>query len=222
MLESAFKYFWVIELSLRKFNQEFGDILISKIKSIDLENYQTKRKAEGLEDSTIDAEIGSAKTMVFKVFHNDMISGDTLKVFQRVKKLLKNNANARDRVLSIEEFNNLMDKAPSHIKPIIATGYYTGMRKEEILILTWEKVDLKNQVISLDEEDTKDNEAGTIPICDEFYKILENLPRAIHDHHLFLYGGGPITDFRTALKNTCLKANIVYGRFKKNGLYFTF
>ena len=42
-----------VELSLRKFNSEFGDLIVSKIKPVDLENYQAKRKAEGLADNTI-------------------------------------------------------------------------------------------------------------------------------------------------------------------------
>jgi len=49
---------------------------------------------------------------------------------------------------------------------------------------------------------------------------LKAIPRAIHDSHVFLYMGETIKDFRTALKRTCKKAGIAYGRFEKNGFIF--
>ena len=216
----ALSSYWVIELSLKKFNSEFGNIIVSQIKPVDLENYQARKKAKGKADATIDHEIGAAKTMIFKAFDNDMVSGDTLKTFKVVKKLLKGSSNARDRVLSPGEFENLYDHAPRHIKGILAMGYYAGMRKGEILGLTWNKVDLKDRVISLEPEDTKDNEPRTIPICDKLLEILKGIPKNIHNNHVFLYKGKPIEDFRNALKKACKGAGILYGRFVKDGFIF--
>ena len=93
-----------------------------------------------------------------------------------VKKLLKLNDNARDRVLSKTEFEDLRQNAPNHVKPILPTAYYTGMRQGEILNLTWDRVDLKERVIRLQPEDTKDNEPRDIPICDELSEIFERFP----------------------------------------------
>ena len=216
----ALPSYWLLELSLKKFNSVFGDMIVSQIKPSDLENYQAKRKKEGLADATIDQEIGTAKTMIFKAFDNDMVSGDTLKSFKIVKKLLKKNSNARDKVLNPEEFNNLLSHSPRHLKGILATGYYTGMREGEILNLTWNKVDLKNRLIQLEATDTKDKEPRNIPICNELHEILNVIPRAIHNPHLFLYKGKPIRDLRTSLRGACEVVNITYGRFKKDGFIF--
>ena len=216
----ALSSYWRVKLSLEKFNSEFGDVIVSQIKPVDLENYQARRMVEGKADATIDQEVGSAKTMIFKAFDNNMVSGDTLKTFKVVKKLLKGSANARDKVLSPGEFENLYDHAPRHIKGILATGYHTGMRKGEIVGLTWNKVDLKDRVIRLEPEDTKDNEPRTIPICDELLEILKGIPQSIHDKHVFLYKDKPVEDFRNALKKACEGAEISYGRFVKDGFTF--
>jgi integrase len=127
-----------------------------------------------------------ARAMINKAFDNDIVSGNTIKVFKRVKKLLKGDSNARDRVLSTEEFDKLLTALPSHTRAIVVTGYYAGLRKEEVINLTWDKVDMKSRIIALEVTDTKDREARRVPICDALYSILKDIPRAIHDNHVFL------------------------------------
>jgi integrase len=94
------------------------------------------------------------------------------------------------------------------------------MRRKEILSLTWNKVELKNRLIELEAKDTKNNKPRIIPICDELYAVLKNVPEAIHDKHVFLFRGKPVIDIRTALKSACVKAKIPYGRKVKNGFTF--
>lgn len=70
-------------------------------------------------------------------------------------------------------------------------GYYTGLRKNEIFKLTWNKVDLNKWLIKLEVKDTKDRKARLISICDEFFDILRNLPNRIQfagkHNYVFLY-----------------------------------
>jgi integrase len=174
--------------------------------------------------ATIDHEIGKAKTMINKAFDNDLVGGDTLKAFKRVKNTLKPGSDVRDRILSPDEFKTLVDNSEGHTKAIISTGYYTGMRKGEILKLTWDKIDLANRMIRLEALDTKDKEARKIPICDELYKVLASLPNRIQgsneDSHVFQYKGKPIANIQNSLKRACKLAGIKYGRFVRGGFIF--
>jgi len=213
-------YFPTLKINLASFNNVFGDTLARDLKPADLENYQTKRQAEKKSDSYIDQEVGAARAMVNKPFYNDRVGAEPIKAFKKVEKLLKKNSNARDRILSPEEFKRLMKQLPLHTRQIFAAGFYTGMRKGEILNLTWDKVDIKNRCISLQAEDTKDGEPRLIPISQDFRKLLLGIPRAIHDNHVFLYRGKPVRDIRDGVKNACNKTGIIYGRFKKNGFVF--
>ena len=158
--------------------------------------------------------------MVNKAFDNDLVGGDSVKAFKRVKKLLKRNANARDRILTLDQFQRLVEKLSRHTKSILATGFYTGMRKGEILSLTWDKVDMKNGVIKLEAADTKDKEPRSIPIADGLFEILKAIPKGIHDNHVFQYKGKPVKDIRGGLKRACRDAKIPYGRFVKDGFVF--
>ncbi len=216
----ALKSYWRIELCLNRFNAEFGDFVVSQIKPADIENYQAKRKAEGKADATVDQETGAAKTMIAKAFENDLVGGDTLRTFKSVRKLLKRNSNARDKILTFEQFNCLMGHLPAHTKQILAAAFYTGMRLGEILNLTWDKVDMKNRVIRLEAGDTKDNEAREIPVLEPLYGILSEIPRPLHHNYVFVYQDKPLRDIRNGLRAACKKAGITYGRFEKDGFVF--
>ena len=214
----------IIKIKLDLFNSEFGNKLVSDIKPVDLENYQAKRTKEGRAPATVDQEIKKAKTMVLKAFDNDLVGGDAVKAFNRTDYLLKRGADVRTRVLSPAEFQALVNHSRGHTRAVIMTGYYTGMRKGEILNLTWDKVDLRNRMIRLEASDTKDSEKRDVPICDELYKMLVSMPNRIQrtgqDNHVFQYKGKPVKDVRSGLKRACKNAGITYGRFAKRGFIF--
>jgi integrase len=220
----ALASFGIIKIKLNIFNSVFGNRLVSDIKPVDLENYQAKREKEGKAPATIDQEIRKVKAMVFKAFGNDLVGGDVIKTFKRIKKLLKPGSDVRDRVLTPSEFEALKKHSMGHIRGAIMMGYYTGMRKGEIVNLTWDKVKLQDRMIHLEPADTKDKERRNIPICDELYKMLLSLPNRIQktgkDNHVFQFHGKPIRDIRTGLKKACKKAGIKYGRFVKGGFVF--
>ena len=134
--------------------------------------------------------------------------------------MLAKNANARDRILTRQEYEKLLADAPTHLKGILTIGYWTGMRKGEILNLTWDKVCLKERVIKLAAEDTKEGRAKKIPIGAYVYDMLKGTVRHLHENHVFLYYARPIKHFSTALKTSCEKANIVWGREVEGGFIF--
>jgi len=218
-------YYWVLQIHLKKFNKLFGNTPVDQIKHSDLENFKSKRKAEGKAPSTIDQEVMAVRAAITAAYKDKKVGSDTLMTFRGVERLLKNkNSNARDRVISRSEYENLFKNAAPHLKPILATGYYTGMREGEILSLTWDKVSLQDRIIRLKVGDTKDREARIIPIGDELYSILEDqskvVPKEPEETHVFLYKGKPIRDIRTGLKDACKGAGIAYGRFKDGGFVF--
>ena len=214
----------IIEMKLKNFNTVYGDMIVADIKKVDLQNFIIKRQNEGKKVSTIDQDIGKVKSMISMCFENDMVSGRTLKVFRSIKKQTKKFDDVRDRILSPDEFEFLMKHATGHTKDIIATGYYSGMWKGEILNLLWSRVKLDKRLIQLEPGDTKDREARDIPICDELYKILLNMPNRIQkaddDGHVFLYKRKPVKDIRKGLKVACKGAGIKYGRDVKGGIIF--
>ena len=83
--------------------------------------------------------------------------------------------NERDRVLTEEEFSRLYSEAIEHLLPILLCAWETGMRRGEILGLTWSKVNLRENVISLESEDTKTKRRRVLPISGRLREMLLSL-----------------------------------------------
>ncbi|MGW8284202.1 MAG: hypothetical protein ACWGPR_00625 [Candidatus Deferrimicrobiaceae bacterium] len=53
--------------------------------------------------------------------------------------------NSRTRFLPVEEAKGLIEAASRHIRPFLICALETGMRREKILSLKWENVDMTNE-----------------------------------------------------------------------------
>lgn len=214
------RYYQTLRINLTSFLTEYGTWPLSTLKATDLEQYQAKRARQGYSDSYVDQEVAAARAMVRKAWNDDRISSAPVRVFSRVKKVLKKGTNIRSTILTKNQYDQLIAELPEHMKGIVAMGYFSGMRRGEILGLTWSKVDMKNRVVRLEASDTKDAEPRRVPICDELAQVLRGIPRAIHDDHVFLYRGKPIRDIRSALTRACEKVGLKYGRAEAGGFVF--
>lgn len=81
----------------------------------------------------------------------------------------------RNRVLDPAEWTRLYGAAPAWFKPVLLTGYHTGMRLEEILTLTWDRVDLERGRIFLPGHLTKNGQDRTVPITLTLRRELQRL-----------------------------------------------
>ena len=216
----ALKAFNVVETKLKIFNQTFGKRIVFTIKPSELENYQAKRKKIGRADATVDMEMVYAKAVINKAFRDNLVGGETLKAFMGVKRLLKGNStNARKIILSKEQFDLIMGTLPYFAKGIILMGFYTGMRRTEMLRLTWDKISLEKRTIELEARDTKTKRARVIPMSNELYSFLKRLPRAIGSNRVFIHNGRAIGNdlLRVTLIRACKDVGVIYGRFAKDG-----
>ena len=98
-------------------------------------------------------------------------------------------------MLTADEFDRLMSTPKAIPGAIIAMAYFTGMRRGEILGLTWDRVDLKKRLIYLEARHTKDKEPRKVPICAELFKMLQEMPGRLTEsgnaRHVFTYQGDP-------------------------------
>jgi len=185
-----------------------------KIKDITpgkMEGYQKTRLAEPSPihpGKTITPCEVNKEVTALKVILNRAVKHGRLKLnpIALVKRLPENNI--RQRILTPGEFKALVDASEAHLQPIIQMAYHMGMRKDEIIRLTWSEVDLRKGFIRLPAERTKTDSPRVIPLHPEVKATLEKLPRPIHTDRVFLRYGQPFDEIKHSFQSACEKATI--------------
>ena len=88
----------------------------------------------------------------------------------------------RDRRLAGDEEQRLLEHAEYPMHELIVLALETGMRQGELMALTWQGVDLKRRIVTLDE--TKAGNGRAVPLSKRAVKTIESLPRRL-DGRLF-------------------------------------
>lgn len=208
---------------LTNFNKVFGPNLVRNIKASDLTDYQEKRLDQKASPRTVDYEISVVKTMVTRAFYDDLIDGKILKVFKPIKRKLKPGSNARKRTLGFAEYLKLAAKAPQHLRVILTTAYFTGMRIGELLKLKWKYIDRDAGFIRLPAKVVKEKRDKNIPINQHVKEILDSsVPRALNHDYVFTYRGRAFEEggIKKSFKTACKNAGIPHGRKTENGITF--
>lgn len=189
----------------------FGDKLLKDIAPALVEAYKQKRLGEPsgrtpknlTRPATVNRELACLKTIFSKAMKNGKAGRNPA---QGVK-LLKEN-NERDRILSPEEYAQLLAQCSPHLKQIVKVAYHTGMRQGEILNLTWGQIDLKEGFIKLNPEDTKTNEGRLVPLAGELIEMFKNMPRGLPGVRVFAFQGKPLSYIKVGFVKACKRAGI--------------
>jgi integrase len=120
---------------------------------------------EGVSNDTVNGSLRLLRRML-NIAHEDK----KIQVVPKVR-LLKNSP-ARKGFLAQEQFDSLISFLPINLKPLVTFLYYCGVRLGEADQIEWRQVDLKAALIRLEEDQTKNSEARTIPMPDVLVKML--------------------------------------------------
>ncbi|MFC1889690.1 tyrosine-type recombinase/integrase [Thermodesulfobacteriota bacterium] len=176
-----------------------------------IESYRSKRLSESsprrmkskVAPATVNRELACLKSILNRAVRHGKIDYSPIR---NVKMLPENNV--RERILSQEEFNSLMENCPRHLAPVVLTAFYTGMRKAEIIHLTWDEVDPEKGFIRLSGKRTKTKQGRIIPMHPRVTEVLQELPQGLHTRRVFLRRGKPFDDIKNSFRTACENAKI--------------
>lgn len=244
----------VKSLRIRQLVSEFGNLPLKNFTLQLIENYQSRKLADfrpplkgskiprpPLELATVNRRLACVKHMFTKASDWNMVNETACKQVHKVK--LGRENNRRDKFLSAEEIKallfacddqkytkagNVIKMKQNHLKPIIIFALNTGCRKEEILSLKWEQVDLKHGFINLLR--TKNGEGRKIPINETLRETLQGLVRRLDTPWVFYEVvidkntnkevAKRFADVKRSFTTACKKAGI--GEFVFHSLRHTF
>jgi integrase len=168
------------------YGEYFGDRKLSQITRNDLFKFRNTLKATpkqrgGAEvtDSTVNRALAGLRRLfnfaVSREYMEESPFPKTSKsgLFYSEQKGLRN-------FFTEEQMEKIVEASPEWLKPMILTGYYTGLREGELLGLRWEWIDLKDGVIYLPSTKTLKDPTGRgqrVVMQRELIDLFESLPK---------------------------------------------
>ena len=154
---------------MRMLDKTFGEKNIHEITAWEIERWKVKRKKE-VSAGTVNRELALLKSMLSKAVEWKRLKESPAKGV----KLFKGATN-RLRYLLPGEVQTLIVNCPEYLKDIVTVAVNTGMRRGEMLGLTWPRVDLGGGKITL--TDTKNSEGRVVFMNETVKATLNGLER---------------------------------------------
>jgi integrase len=170
-----------------------------------VETYLEGRREQEAAVATVNRELAGLKHIFSWGVKHGHLDKNPMQHIQQEKE-----DNVRDQILDPGQFDALQAHSPVYLRPISLVAYQTGMRRGEILGLTWDKVDLKAGFIRLKADDTKTRESRIIPLSPELVALFKELQktRALRVPQVFLRDGQPMLSMKGAFRQACKAAGI--------------
>ena len=127
-----------------------------------------ERKTEGVGNAAINRSLAALRRMLKLAKREKKIHDVPFIEFQR-------EPSARKGFLERDKFEDLVGLLPTHLRPLITLLYYDGVRIGEALQIEWSQVNLAARTIRLEEEQTKGDEARTLPLPSVLVSMLTDV-----------------------------------------------
>ena len=129
--------------------------------------YKNRRYAAGLKPASINRELANLK----KAFNLAVKEWEWCRENPVSRVSMERENNKRDRWLSLEEEEQLLQTCAPWLHDLVTFALHTGMRMGEILELTWRAVDFSRRTVTVVR--SKNGERRTIPVNQTVLAVLK-------------------------------------------------
>lgn len=155
---------------LNQLREFFGKYILNDITPALIDDFKQKRKEDGVKSITINKQLSILRRM-FNLAKKRWMWIKEMPLIE----MEPNADNKRTRHLSFEEFHNLLGCCDSWLKDIIVVAAWTGLRRENVVMLRKAQINLLAKEITVDGTEIKNGENLRIPIAGPAYEVLASL-----------------------------------------------
>lgn len=205
---------WPLAITqLKRLESFFDGRILSNISPSDIDDYKLYRQKQ-VKPATVNRELACLSHLFNLAKRQKRFFGENP---VSISKLLPEH-NQVERILNRDEETRLLESSSPVLKAILLCALHTGMRKNEILSLKWDNVDLENKIITLEHTNTKSKKTRRIPINSTLRRIfLEQRLKVGSSNYVFLSTKGSPYKRHDSLNQSfagaCKRANIEGLRF---------
>lgn len=155
---------------LNHLTPKFGMVPLSHISICGVDEYKKVRLSEKASNATINRERSFLKAVLNRAVKWGVIDKNPIQSMESLPE-----QHLFNRYLSVDETLALIESCEAHIKPMIITAVYTGLRWGNVRLLRWDEVDPENSIINLKASKTSELVYPLPdPVKEELVKILRN------------------------------------------------
>jgi len=179
------------ERNKRQLCAYFGGMKAVAIDRARIESYIRSRKADGLENSSVNRELAALRRMFSLAVEHEVIS--------RAPKIkLLREDNVRRNFLQPADFEAIHVHLPEYLKDPLRWLYNCGGRKSEMVTLQWR--DVGDSEVTIRGENTKNGKARSVPLVLELASIINRARnrRRMDCPFVFHKDGKTLGDFKKA------------------------
>ncbi len=189
-----------IRSALKNLNLYFGKRRIGEITTESLYDYRQRRQRQGVKIATVNRELEAMRRMMRFALGKGWIVRD---VFFGARAIVTSAESVRTRILTEVEQERLIAACEGervvsysrnhygkqrtvnakltvnnpHLKAIILLAVDAGMRRGEILKLTWQDIDLEAGIVTVKASNTKTETERLVPLTDRAKREIERVRR---------------------------------------------
>lgn len=188
----------------------FGNVDLRIITPLEIERFRKSRLKAGNTKSTVNRYLQLLKKMFNLAIEEGYLEENVI----RKVKLFSEKDNLKEQILTEKEERKLIENCSETLKSIITVALNTGMRRAEILNLTWNQVDFEARRIKV--EKTKSGKVRFIPVNEILFNKLNRL-KSENGQSPFVFFNPetkqPFLDMKTGFKTALKRAEIKGLRF---------
>jgi integrase len=190
--------------------QFFGFKRVSGVSRQAIAKYIAERRDADMSDTSIDRELELLRRSFTLAAEDER---PLVAWIPKIPKLVKAHANARQGFVERAEFEKVVRELPGQVlKDVAIWGYGTGMRRGEILALTWDGYDGETKTMRLAAASAKSGRARMIPL-EGLPGLAEVIKRRLADRRpgcplVFHRAGKPVGDFYTTWMRAVDRAKV--------------